>query len=119
MRLLSFSVVLVAAVMMGACAQTPATQPAIAKVAAPAFFVPSAAIVHNQTERVHPDQVLPGSDADYFFERYEKVAYGNSAIAEASSYTIYTYDSQPIYIPHTGGSGYRYRWTVQEGATVP
>ena len=111
MRHLAILLLLTSVAALGACA---APLPPKA-----GFLVPSAGIIHNQTARVHPDQILPGSDGDYDFPRGEKIAYGPSAVAEGSAYTIYTSDVQAISIRNSGGTGYRYRWSVQSGTTVP
>ena len=82
------------------------------------FLVPATALVAGQTHS-KPDQVLPASDALYYFPRAERVVYGSTSYGDSSTYTTSTFDSQAIGIPGTGGYGYRYRWIIQEGVSSP
>jgi hypothetical protein len=86
----------------------------------PRYYVPTAAIVQRAgcDMPAHADQVLPGSDGDYFIARGVKAVYGNTPIAEYSAYSIYTYDAQAIAVPGSG-FGYRYRWVLQQGLSAP
>ena len=86
----------------------------------PPYFVPTAAIVQmpGYESRTQPDQILPASDGDYFIARGERTALGNVPLAEYSSYAVYTYDAQAIAVPGSG-SGYRYRWILQQGYSGP
>jgi hypothetical protein len=88
---------------------------------APGFLVPTAVIVGdgNRAVAAQGGSILPGSDGDYDIPRGEKVAYGGTSFGDTSFYTTYTFDAQAIAIPHTGGTGYRYRWIVQQGAASP
>lgn len=115
-------------VLLGGCAATPQS-PAIQSP--PPFYVPATAMRtggHHATGdtngitplqlAINPEQVLPGSDADSLFApRGEKVVYGALSYGGLSAFTIYTYDVQNISSPF--GSGFRYRWLVQSGVTVP
>ena len=79
----------------------------------PVNLVPFTAIVQTplREDRIPPGQVLPASHADVYIPRYAPFAYGPSYY-DFNSY-IRTYDYQPIGIPNTGGSGYRYRYIIQ------
>jgi hypothetical protein len=102
---------------LGACAHSHSRQ----AQERPLYFVPSAAIVQmpGRETRSQPDQVLPASDGEYFIARGERTAFGNTPMAEYSSYSVYTYDAQAIGLPGSG-FGYRYRWILQQGySSVP
>lgn len=82
--------------------------------AAPGFYVPMAVIRGSD---VPADHVLPtGSLAEAYIPRGERVAFG-PPLAEGSAYTVYTYDAQAIGTPE--GYGYRYRYVVRQGFTLP
>jgi hypothetical protein len=101
---------LIAIAAMAGCASSH-EQPRIMR--APAFYVPTTAIAQARTNSY---DVLPGSDSDLYIPRIEKFAYGSSN----SAATIFIYDVQNISIRHSGSSGYRYRWLVeQDGSYVP
>ena len=114
---------------MAACTQAPPPAP----VDENPLLVPSTALVAPKGPRpaaaptrlvpypaiLNPYQVLPATDGEIFIARGERSAYGAYQLSEFSAYTIYTYDSQPIYVPTTGGSGYRNRWIVQQGISFP
>lgn len=113
---LGISVVLFGAALAG-CAQEHAHR----QVRQPGFYVPTAAIIQQEGPELAAStatQVLPASDGDYYFPRGEKTAIGNTPVYEFSSFAIFTYDSQRIASPGEG-SGYRYRWGVQQGASFP
>jgi hypothetical protein len=86
----------------------------------PSYFVPTAAIVQmpSYPMAAQPNQVLPGSDGDYYIARGEKTVLGRTPLAEYSTYSVYTYDAQAIAVPGSG-FGYRYRWIVQQGISAP
>ena len=104
--------------LLGGCA---VEQSPVAHVTEPAFLVPSAAIIGGRGAgpAATASAVLPSSDGDYDFVRGEKAVYGATPLGETSYYTTYTFDSQAIGIPRTGGTGYRYRWVVQQGEQSP
>jgi hypothetical protein len=63
-------------------------------------------------------QVLPAADLeDFFVPRPEKFVYGSIPLSGISSYSVLTYDAQPISSPW--GLGYRYTWSVREGVEYP
>jgi hypothetical protein len=99
----------------GGCANS---QPRLA--GPPPYFVPTAAIVQmpDYDSRAQPDQILPGSDGDYFIARGQRTALGNTSLGEYSVYSVYTYDAQAISVPGSG-TGYRYRWILQQGYSGP
>ena len=56
-------------------------------------------------------------DQQYFFDRPEKFAWGSTPVSQVSAYTDYQYDVQAIGLP--GANGYRYRFVVRSGISVP
>src|SRR5690242_502584 len=81
------------------------------------LYVPSSAIVNSGRERLMPNQILPAWEGDVLIARAEKTAYGSIPLAGISAFTLYSYDAQPTYIRHSGGTGYRYRWVWQQGVS--
>jgi hypothetical protein len=78
------------------------------------FLVPSTALRGSD---VPAEYLLPtNSLAEAVYPRGERTAYG-PPMAEGSAYTIYTVDQEPIGNPD--GYGYRYRYTVRQGYTLP
>jgi hypothetical protein len=78
------------------------------------FLVPTAALRGSD---VPAEYLLPtNSLAELSYPRGERAALG-PPIAEGSAYTIYTVDQEPIGNPD--GYGYRYRYTVRQGYSLP
>lgn len=85
---------------------------ATARTAPPPLLVPSAVLRGSD---VPADYLLPtGSLAEANIPRGERTAWA-PAMAEASAYTIYTFDAEPIGLY----DGYRYRYVVRQGFTLP
>jgi hypothetical protein len=57
------------------------------------------------------------ADGDVPISRAEKFVIGPLPLASVSAYSTYTYEAQPIGLPQ--GTGFRYRWVVQSGVSVP
>jgi len=117
MRMQAGLFVVLVGMAMGGCAQ----EHHLRQVREPAYYVPTAAIVQTEGPQLVASsaaQALPSSDGDYYFPRGEKTAMGNIPLYGISSFAIFTYDTQRIASPGDG-SGYRYRWGIQQGATVP
>jgi hypothetical protein len=111
-----------AAVLLAACAQTPAPQ---AMAENPHWLVPTTAIVTNQPQPPFTASsialaanVLPMTDAYLFFPRGERETYGITPLSEYRTYSIYTYDQQPIGVGNWG-YGYRYRSLWDSGTFAP
>jgi hypothetical protein len=105
------------------CQAAPREGEAVAS--APLFFVPGAMMVDGGPGQrgagINPFQVLPASEAeDDFIGRSEKFVYGSVMVEGYTAYSIYTYDVQQIGSPWGfGGVGYRYTYSVREGASFP
>jgi len=85
----------------------------------PALYVPATAMAEQRpSNRLATNMVLPGSDADFWFIRGQREAYGSVPVEGFAAYSIYTYDQQIISTPN-GGWGYRYRTVVQQGLSAP
>lgn len=56
-------------------------------------------------------------DQEFFVGRGEKYVSGPVELAAFSAYSTLQYDMQPI--GTINGTGYRYRWVVQQGISVP
>ncbi|HVX87181.1 MAG TPA: hypothetical protein VH253_20520 [Phycisphaerae bacterium] len=96
---------------------TPAAR-ASAEPPAPPFYVPATALARTPAARpINPFAVLADADEDLFFPRPEKVVYGPETLYQASAFTIFDYDAQNISSPD--GVGFRYRWVVRQGVTLP
>lgn len=116
MSIRHLTLMLVLGMALGGCA----TQRATHFARQPGYFVATAAFLQR------PDmpalstaaQVLPESDEAYYIPRGEKTVEGNTPIYESSSFAVLTYDVQRI-ASRDDGSGYRYRWSVQQALTIP
>ena len=106
--------------MLAACESAPKV------VTAPPFYVPTAAIRQPLRGMAGPRQVayeragdvLPGWEAEALYApRGEPVAYGSTQMGGISAYTDYTYDAERISTP--GNSGWRYRYVVRQGVSIP
>ena len=85
----------------------------------PALYVPATAVTEQRPlNKLATNMVLPGSDADFWFIRGQREAYGSVPEEAFAAYSIYTYDQQIISAPN-GGWGYRYRTVVQQGLSAP
>jgi hypothetical protein len=81
-------------------------------------MAPSTAMRSHPLKPLHPADLLASADeADVFIGRPEKFVYGSLPVFGISTFTTYTYDAQPI--GNLNGTGYRYRWTFQEGVAAP
>ena len=88
----------------------------------PPFYVPTSAIAQprglQQVATIRAEQVLPGSEAYFFYApRQEPFSYGSTMLGGISAFTDYTFDAQPI--STLNGSGYHYRYVVKQGFAAP
>ena len=105
---------------LAACSQEPKTDTAarLLYVTPRLLYVPSTSMIASGQTAVRASDALPASDGDIFIARGEKFVWGELPLAAASAYTTYTYDAQVI-SRDQGNVGYRYRWVVQHGISLP
>ena len=107
-------------VSLAACSEAPKaeTSARLLYVTPRLLYVPSASMIASGKPAMRAGDVLPASDGDVFIARGEKFIWGELPVAASSSYTTFTYDAQVI-SRDQGNVGYRYRWVVQQGISLP
>ena len=82
------------------------------------YYVPTVGMIQRRGEAIPAGNLLASGDADIVIGRAEKYVEGPVQVGGISAYTTYTYDAQRL-SDKQGSVGYRYRWVVQQGISVP